>query len=263
MQPLSHIPLQHLGYEDAYTLQQHHHQQVLDARDTDAPQLGRVLMIEHDPVITVTRRPDAQSHILASESLLNAQGVQLHQTDRGGNVTYHGPGQLVAYPIVDLHAAKLRIHEYIRTLEAAIIDTLAHYDITAHADPTATGVWVQPQHHFKSDQPAKIAAIGVRVRRWITLHGLAINLDPNMDHFNLIIPCGLANRPVISIAQILGQEHTPTMDQLAAILFDNLQTKLQSSLPRTAPPAASPAPAGEVAPPKAEPEGAPKGDPQA
>lgn len=226
MQPLTHIPLQRISYSDAYQLQQHHHQQILDARDTDNAQLGRVLMIEHDPVITVTRRPDAQSHILASESLLNAQGVALHQTDRGGDVTYHGPGQLVAYPIVDLHAAKLRIHEYIRTLESAIIDTLAHYDITAHADPTATGVWVQPQHSFQSEQPAKIAAIGVRVRRWITLHGLAINLDPNMDHFNLIVPCGLAGRPVVSIAQILGQEHTPTMDELVQTLFHNLQSHL-------------------------------------
>lgn len=226
MLPISNIPLQHLSYEDAYTLQQHLHQQILDARDSDSPELGRVLMIEHDPVITVTRRPDAPAHILASESLLASQGVALHQTDRGGDVTYHGPGQLVAYPIVDLNAAKLRIHEYIRLLESAIIATLAHYDIAAHADPQATGVWVNPQHHFQSDQPAKIAAIGVRVRRWITLHGLAINLNPNMDHFNLIVPCGLAGRPVVSIAQILGQDNTPTLSQLADTLFTQLETAL-------------------------------------
>ena len=232
MQPLSLIPLQHLGYTDAYALQQHHHQQILDARDSNTPELGRVLMIEHDPVITVTRRPDAPSHILASESLLASQGVQLHQTDRGGDVTYHGPGQLVCYPIIDLNAAHLRIHEYIRTLETAIIATLAHYDISAHADPDATGVWVKPQHRFQSDQPAKIAAIGVRVRRWITLHGLAINLDPNMDHFNLIVPCGLTNRPVVSLAQILGSDNTPSMNELASALFTQLQASLQSSLPR-------------------------------
>ena len=232
MLPLTHIPLQHLAYEPAYQLQQHHHQQILDARDTPDAELGRVLMIEHDPVITVTRRPDATAHILASESLLASQGVALHQTDRGGDVTYHGHGQLVSYPIFDLNAAKLRIHEYIRLLESAIIATLAHYDIAAHADPQATGVWVNPQHHFQSDQPAKIAAIGVRVRRWITLHGLAINLNPNMDHFNLIVPCGLAGRPVVSIAQILGKDISPTMNELAGLLFDNLRSTLKCHLPR-------------------------------
>lgn len=229
MRPLTHIPLRHLGYDDAYALQQHHHAQILDARGSNAPLLGRVLMIEHDPIITVTRRPNAQSHILASEQLLASQGVQLHHTDRGGDVTYHGPGQLVSYPIIDLNAAGLRTHEYIRTLEAAVIATLAQLDITAHTDPEATGVWVEPQHNFKSNQPAKVCAIGVRVRRWITLHGLAINLNPNMDHFNLIIPCGLANRPVTSIAQILGENNTPTMPQLADLLF----AQLQSILPRT------------------------------
>ncbi len=235
MLPLTHIPLQHLGYQDAYALQQHHHTQVLNARDTDTPQLGRVLMIEHDPIITVTRRPNAQSHILASEQLLASQGVQLHKTDRGGDVTYHGPGQLVAYPIIDLNAAGLRIHEYIRTLETAIINTLAHFDIQAHTDPHATGVWINPQHHFKSDQPAKIAAIGVRVRRWITLHGLAINLNPNMDHFNLIVPCGLANRPVTSIAQILGPDDTPTMTELADLLFDQLRSSLSATTKEQSP----------------------------
>ncbi|MEX0877011.1 MAG: lipoyl(octanoyl) transferase LipB [Phycisphaerales bacterium] len=226
MLPLTHIPLQRLGYEDAYALQQQHHQQILDARSTPAAELGRVLMIEHDPVITVTRRPDAQSHILASEQLLASQGVQLHHTDRGGDVTYHGPGQLVAYPIIDLNAAGLRIHEYIRTLEAAVIATLAQLNIQAHADPKATGVWVNPQHHFKSDQPAKIAAIGVRVRRWITLHGLAINLNPDMSHYKLIVPCGLSGRPVTSIAEILGVRNAPTLQELADILFKHLRARI-------------------------------------
>jgi lipoyl(octanoyl) transferase len=229
VRPLSHIPLQHLGYEEAYALQQHHHEQILNARNTPSAELGRVIMIEHDPVITVTRRPDAPSHILASEELLASQGVQLHKTDRGGDVTYHGPGQLVSYPIVDLNAAKLRIHEYIRTLEQAVIATLAQLDIKGHTDPE-TGVWVHPQHNFQSDLPAKVCAIGVRVRRWITLHGLAINLDPNMDHFNLIVPCGLAGRPVVSIAQILGQHNTPTISELEGLLFKNLQSSLTAVL---------------------------------
>jgi len=230
VRPLTHISLQSLPYEPAYELQQHHHTQILDARKTDTAELGRVLMIEHPPIITVTRRPDAPGHILATESQLAAAGVQLHQTDRGGDVTYHGPGQLVCYPIIDLNAAKLRIHDYIRTLEQSVIDTLATYDIVAHTDPTATGVWVAPTDnptlHFESDQPAKICAIGVRVRKWITLHGLALNLNPNMDHYKLLVPCGLEGRPVTSIAQLLGEVTSPTLEQLANTLFTNLANYL-------------------------------------
>ena len=229
MLPLTHIPLQRIGYADGYALQQRHHEQVLASRDTDAPELGRAMMIEHDPVITVTRRPDAPGHVLASEELLASQGVELHRTDRGGDVTYHGPGQLVCYPIVDLNAAGLRIHEYIRALESSVIATLGGLGIDAHADPDATGVWVEPQHGFESDQPAKVCAIGVRVRRWVTLHGLAINLDPNMDHYKLIVPCGLAGRPVVSIAQILGKDNAPTMEELAGLLMGNLEAQLLSS----------------------------------
>lgn len=230
VKPLTLIPLEHLAYEPAYERQNHHHTQILDARKTPSAELGRVMMIEHPPIITVTRRPDAPAHVLATESQLAKQGVELHQTDRGGDVTYHGPGQLVCYPIIDLNAAKLRIHDYIRLLEQSVIDTLATYNIIAHTDPTATGVWVAPKdnptHTFASDQPAKICAIGVRVRKWITLHGLALNLNPNMDHYNLLIPCGLTNRPVTSIAQILGTENTPTLQNLANELFNNLSNQL-------------------------------------
>lgn len=225
--PLTHISLQHINYTDGYALQNHHHEQVLASRESDTPELGRVLMIEHDPVITVTRRPDAPSHVLASEELLASQGVELHQTDRGGDVTYHGPGQLVCYPIIDLNAAGLRIHEYIRLLESAVIATLGEYGISAHTDPDATGVWVKPQHRFESDQAAKICAIGVRVRRWITLHGLAINLNPNMDHFGLIVPCGLAGRPVVSIAEVLGADDAPGMEELGDVLMGQIQRCLR------------------------------------
>ena len=230
MPPLSHIPLQRLGYDQAYEQQQLHHTQILNARKTDDAQLGRVLMIEHPPIITVTRRPDAPGHVIASESQLAAAGVQLHQTDRGGDVTYHGPGQLVAYPIIDLNAAKMRIHDYIRALEHAVIDTLATYNIVGSTDPTATGVWVDPADnptlHFESDQPAKVCAIGVRVRKWITLHGLALNLNPDMSHYTLLVPCGLAGRPVTSITQLLGQDRSPTLEALSTQLFDHLADHL-------------------------------------
>lgn len=230
MKPIVHIPLEKLDYETAYQRQIEHHTQILESRETHDPQIARIMMIEHPPLITVTRRPNAPAHILSSEIQLAQHGIALHQTDRGGDVTYHGPGQLVSYPIVDLSALKLRIHDYIRILEHAVIDTLAHYDIHAHTDPSATGVWIDPthnpQHHFDSDQPAKICAIGVRVRRWITLHGLALNLNPNMDHYTHIVPCGLTNRPVISMSQILTESNIPTMNQLADVLYDNLALRL-------------------------------------
>ncbi len=233
MKPPTLIPLQQLEYEPAYQVQQDHHTQILNARKSPDEEIGRILMIEHPPVITVTRRPDAPSHVLASQELLKSQGVTLHQTDRGGDVTYHGPGQLVCYPIIDLNACKLRIHEYIRLLEQAVIQTLAHYNISAHIDPEATGVWIDPKDNptytFESQLPAKICAIGVRVRKWITLHGLALNLNPNMDHYNLLVPCGLAGRPVISIAQILGHNNSPTLTKLSETLFSKLANEIQST----------------------------------
>lgn len=220
-------------YEEAYRIQTTHHEQVLESRTSGAPELGRILMVEHPPVITVTKRPDAASHVIASESLLAQHGVTLHQTDRGGDVTYHGPGQLVCYPILDLNAAKLRIHDYIRLLEASVIDTLRDFGIAGSVDPDATGVWIDPEDNpdlgMRFDQPAKVCAIGVRVRKWITLHGLAINLDPNMEHYSLLVPCGLAGRPVVSIRQLLG-EHAPTMGGLSDRLAEHLSDRIMGNI---------------------------------
>ncbi len=228
-----------MPYEEAYATQCEHHEGVLASRDTDRPELGRVLMVEHPPIITVTKRPEAASHVIASEELLRTHGVTLHQTDRGGDVTYHGPGQLVCYPIVDLNAAHLRIHDYIRLLESAIIDTLGQYGIRGTTDPDATGVWIEPGENpglwFEDNQAAKIAAIGVRVRKWVTLHGLALNLNPNMDHYRLLVPCGLAGRPVTSIARLLGEGARPEMGEVSASLFAALSDRLSQRIETKAP----------------------------
>ena len=137
----------------------------------------------------------------------------------------------MCYPIVDLNAAKMRIHDYIRALEQAVIETLAGYGIVAHTDSSATGVWVSPVDNpgyvFVSDEAAKICAIGVRVRKWITLHGLALNLDPDMGHYALLVPCGLAGRPVISMREILGAERCPGLGELSERLFGCLEGKLE------------------------------------
>lgn len=210
------------AYPDAVALQQTHHAAVLASRDTQHPESGRIILTEHDPVITVTRRPGVSDHVLLPTQSLAARGIAVHETDRGGDVTYHGPGQLVCYPIVDLNALGLRIHEYMRALEQAVIDTLAAFNIHAARDPGATGVWVPGPDGAPH---AKVCAMGVRVRRWVAMHGLAINIDPDMSHFALIVPCGLAGRPVTSMRAQIG-DACPPMDRVAEVLVDQLSAVL-------------------------------------
>jgi len=204
-----------LAYRPAWELQLRLHEQVLDGT---YPQ-GALILLEHPPVITVGRRTDAQKNLLASPKMLAARGVELVETDRGGDITFHGPGQLVAYPIIPLNAYNLNLHAYMRLLEQVVIDTLTKFNITAHRDPppcSATGVWVTPPTASaatadRSDEntprptapSAKIAAIGIKVRRWTTLHGLALNVCTDLAFFDLINPCGLS-RPVTSMQRLLG-----------------------------------------------------------
>ena len=195
---------------------------------------GAVLLVEHPPVITVTRRASA-AHLLADAATLAAQGVEVAQTDRGGDVTYHGPGQLVVYPILDLQGLGLKLSGYMRLLEQVVIDTIAQWGVAGVRDPGATGVWVSrddPTRALPRDaddaaraQLAKIAAMGVRIRRWVTMHGLALNVDPDMRHFQLIVPCGLAGRPVTSLRALLG-DAAPSMDEVKGELVKALRSRL-------------------------------------
>jgi lipoyl(octanoyl) transferase len=178
------------------------------------PEPGRVLFVEHDPVITISNRAGASNHLIATPEALAALGVTIERTDRGGDITYHGPGQLVVYPILDLNLLNLGLHAYMRLLEAAVIDTCAAFGIEARRDASATGVWI-------GDPGAKICAMGVRVRRWVSLHGLALNVATDLSHFDLIVPCGLVGRPVTSLERELGRRGAPApsisevADQLA------------------------------------------------
>jgi lipoyl(octanoyl) transferase len=217
------VELGNLGYQAAYEQQLVHHAEILAARDSDDPQLGRVLFVEHDPVITVTRRPGAPAHVTASDELLEQHGVEIHETDRGGDVTYHGPGQLVCYPIIDPNRAKLRIHSYMRLLEDCVIDTMRDFGISAQRDEGATGVWTDPER----GEPAKICAMGLRVRKWVTLHGLAINVRTDLDHFDLIVPCGL-KRPVTSMEREL-EERCPSDEAVKRSLFEHLQRRISQN----------------------------------
>jgi lipoyl(octanoyl) transferase len=225
------VELGRMSYEAALVEQQRVHAEVLAG---DAP--PTVLMVEHHPVITIGRHPGSAQHLVADASLLARQGVEVCMTDRGGDITYHGPGQLVAYPIVPLNDLGLNVRRYVWTLEQAIIETVADFGIVGHRDQCAIGVWVGGQATSQMpDVPeqrcgcggAKLAAIGVRVRKWITMHGLALNVGTNLDHFKLIVPCGLADRPVTSMRQLLG-EQCPPMSRVKASLGESLMRHLGS-----------------------------------
>ena len=185
------IPLGLLDYQAAYDLQRRLHAQVVAG---ELPDL--LLLLEHPHVYTLGRRGQ-QSHILASDEALTQLGVETHFTDRGGETTYHGPSQLVGYPIVNLRRWGGGVRKYVETLEQVLIGTLSEFGIAAHSEGKPTGVWVGD---------AKIAAIGVRVSRSVTMHGFALNVCPDLSFFDHIVPCGMPGARVTSMAQELGQE---------------------------------------------------------
>jgi len=207
-----------MSYSDALAVQYRTHEALLE-QGGDGPIL---LFVEHDPVVTVSRRRHAADHLLASSDTLSRLGIDVQPTDRGGDITYHGPGQLVVYPILRLAPFRLTPASYMRLLEQAVMDTLATFGIAADREPGATGVWV---HHGTEQQAAKICAMGVRIRRGITLHGLALNVDPNLDHFQTIVPCGLVGWIVTSLKQRLADQ-TPSMALVKQGLTDSLARRL-------------------------------------
>jgi lipoyl(octanoyl) transferase len=170
--------------------------------DRRAGRIGdTLLLLEHPPVITLgvkTRR--GPTHIVASEDALAREGVAVFETGRGGDVTYHGPGQLVGYPILDLNPDRRDVHRYVRDLEEVLIRTVTLFGIDGRRVEGLTGVWVG-----EPGREEKIAAIGVRISRWITSHGFALNVGTDLSHFGLIVPCGIADRGVTSVERLLGR----------------------------------------------------------
>ncbi len=201
-----------MAYKPAWDKQLEIHAQVSDGKFA----AGTLLFVEHPPVVTIGRHPGSAKHLLAGEALLRARGVEVIETDRGGDITFHGPGQLVAYPILDLNHYHLNLHAYMRLLEEIVITTLGHYGVRGERSEGATGVWVRPSSS-SGRQPlttdlAKICAMGVKLRRWVTFHGLALNVTTDLSYFGLINPCGLS-RPVTSLQKLLGDQ-TPSMQQV-------------------------------------------------
>jgi len=190
------------GYDDALSLQRELHESRVAGDISDT-----VLLLEHASVITMGRRA-VDSHVVSDEATLTAAGVELRETDRGGEATYHGPGQLVVYPIVDLRALGLGPVTYVAALEQAIIDTLGVYLVEAHRVSGRTGIWVDGDgiDPGEGNNPAgrKIAAIGVRISRGVAMHGLAMNVSTDLSMFNHIVPCGMPGLEVTSIDEEQG-----------------------------------------------------------
>jgi lipoyl(octanoyl) transferase len=205
-----------MPYRDAWAAQDVAHAEVLSGGEE------RLLLVEHPPVITFGRRPGVERHLLASDAQLATLGVEVVQSDRGGDITFHGPGQVVAYPVIRLNDHGLSVGGYVRALERAAIDTCRAFGVAARRDEGAVGVWVDDPG---AGAPAKICAIGVRVRRGVTLHGLALNVTTDLSYFNLIVPCGLAGRPVTSLAALLGAD-APTVDQAKDVIARSLRIAL-------------------------------------
>lgn len=201
------IDLQTLDYNAAWREQERVHQEVLEGAEE------AVLLVEHTPVITFGRRAqDSARHLVASRELLTKMGVELVESDRGGDITFHGPGQIVAYPIVRLADHQLSVGAYVKTLEHAVIQTLAHFGIESHLDPGAIGVWTEQ---------GKVCALGVRIKRGVSMHGIALNVETDLAYFNLIVPCGLTGRPVTSMRMLMG-DRTPTVDDVKRVLAQQI-----------------------------------------
>ncbi|MSR29083.1 MAG: lipoyl(octanoyl) transferase [Phycisphaerales bacterium] len=220
------VDLGRISYASAYEIQRQAHERVVAARiELQSPRMrgesaGTVYLLEHDPpVVTVSRRSGAAEHVLASPERLAQLGVELVETDRGGDVTWHGPGQVVAYLILDLNRLGLRIHGYLRLLEGAVIATVAEFGLEGRRDPSATGVWIGD---------GKVCAMGVRLSRWVSMHGIALNVDPDLSQFGLIVPCGLVGRSVTSLRRELG-DRCPTVDEAKSALRERLSAAIKEA----------------------------------
>ncbi|MDA0779839.1 MAG: lipoyl(octanoyl) transferase LipB [Bacteroidetes bacterium] len=209
MNPNPVVQVRKLGlaaYDAVTELQQELFQRTIDQKihnrrnpDTQITTENHLLFVEHPHVYTLGKSGDENNLLINAETLAE-KGVSFYPTNRGGDITYHGPGQLVGYPILDLDCFFTDIHKYLRLLEECVIDTLADFDISASRSKGETGVWID----VESDNPRKICAMGIRTSRWVTMHGFALNVNTDLSFFDYIIPCGIRNKGVTSMQKELG-----------------------------------------------------------
>ncbi|MDO5663652.1 MAG: lipoyl(octanoyl) transferase LipB [Bacteroidia bacterium] len=200
------VTFQNLGrirYKEAWDLQEKMFDSVVDAKNNHIESKPQYLLFcEHEPVYTLGKSGNAQN-LLIAEHVCKSKNIDYYPIDRGGDITFHGPGQLVAYPIIDMEEFHVGVKSYIQKLEDVVIQTLQFYGIIGEKDEKAMGVWIDAQHPAKA---RKICAIGVRTSRFVTMHGLALNVNTDLSYFNYINPCGFTDRAVTSMQKELGRE---------------------------------------------------------
>jgi len=201
------VDLGRMAYADALELQRAAARSRIDGSQPE----DLLLLVEHPPVVTLGRS-SKEAHLLASPELLRARGVDLFEVERGGDVTFHGPGQLVGYPIFDLKRHKRDLHWYLRQLEEALIAALDRFGIQGQRRPSYTGVWVEDR---------KIASIGVHARDWVTWHGFALNVSTDLAFFDLIVPCGIQAVTMTSIERELSPNPVPPAREVANVVSES------------------------------------------
>ncbi len=201
-----------IPYKDGWEYQEKLFQKLVDAKLNNSVKHQYLLFCEHNHVYTLGKSGDIHNMLISNQER-QGKNIDFYSINRGGDITYHGPGQLVAYPIIDLEYFKIGIKKYISMLEEVVIKTLEHYGIKGEKDSNAMGVWIDASNPAKA---RKICAIGVRASRYVTMHGLALNVNTDLSYFSLINPCGLDNKSVTSIQNELGEEIS--MDDVASNL---------------------------------------------
>ena len=195
------VNLESIPYADALALQH----RVVEARKRGALN-DTLLLLEHPPTFTLGRNAKDEN-ILVSREYLRQLGIEVFRVERGGDVTYHGPGQLVGYPILDLHNFRMDVGWFVRSMEEMLILALSDFGIRGKRIEKLIGVWIEQTSPTQPE--AKLVQIGARIEQWVTYHGFALNVDPNLAHFDLIVPCGISDKAVTSMARVLNRQIDP------------------------------------------------------
>lgn len=215
-----------IDYKEAWDYQEQLFKQIIDIKienrknQTEILTPNYVLFCEHPHVYTLGKSGD-QNHLLLNEDTLKSHEATFYKINRGGDITYHGPGQLVVYPILDLDNFFTDIHKYMRFLEETVIQTLAHYGVKGERFEGMTGVWLEPE----TPRARKICALGVKSSRWVTMHGIGFNVNSDLSYFNHIIPCGIEDKAVTSLEKEIGKK--VDMEEIKIVLLNAMKELFQ------------------------------------